>query len=243
MEIYTAFMKDGTIEYHKGLNRNDVKSDLGDTVSFMFEGVNIRYYYRDGVWHKRKHKNLQLPAAQTLSLEAITEMFDTTSEITIQYPDLNTLTIAHGYGYYGADLHILHYHVFDAEYFRSDGRSPKPGYMVHNGSCYAMDDRAAALQEFYNRLCSNTSTRSVPVTSLPTIEWHVHDDKSVLIDEKIFTIYWLDGRRIVISGQTIEDAFTKAGYGLGAVRAVDWYDYGITNTHTYDKINKKWVRK
>lgn len=59
---------------------------------------------------------------------------------------------------------------------------------------------------------------------------------------KKFTIYWLDGRRDVIEGTSIEDAFRKAGYGGGATAAIDWYDNGDTNTHDFIK-GQGWVRK
>ena len=63
------------------------------------------------------------------------------------------------------------------------------------------------------------------------------------VDEKNrYTIYWLGGTRSVIKGDTVEQAFTLAGYGRGATRAVDWYDDGITETHYWDKENKEWIK-
>jgi len=56
-----------------------------------------------------------------------------------------------------------------------------------------------------------------------------------------FTIYWLGGSFNFIEGNTIEDAFTKAGYGAGAVSAIDWYDNNISQTHKYDFKLKKWI--
>lgn len=46
-----------------------------------------------------------------------------------------------------------------------------------------------------------------------------------------FTLYMLDGDRRIIKGETIEQAFTMAGYGAGAIAALDWFDNGITDTH------------
>lgn len=57
-----------------------------------------------------------------------------------------------------------------------------------------------------------------------------------------FTLYWLGGSRNVIKGKDIADAFTKAGYGGGAVNALDWYDNGISETHWYDKEAKEWKK-
>lgn len=61
--------------------------------------------------------------------------------------------------------------------------------------------------------------------------------------EKKFTLYWRYGERQVITGETIEAAFTAAGYGAGAIHALDWYDNGETHTHFYSKNKKAWVRK
>lgn len=56
-----------------------------------------------------------------------------------------------------------------------------------------------------------------------------------------FTLYWLNGDRKVVKGETIEQAFTIAGYGNGAIRAMDWYDNGITNSHYF--FGGQWVKK
>ena len=56
-----------------------------------------------------------------------------------------------------------------------------------------------------------------------------------------YTVYWLHGERSVICGVTIEDAFVHAGYSGGAVNAVDWYNVGVSETHWYNKEEKKWV--
>ena len=41
---------------------------------------------------------------------------------------------------------------------------------------------------------------------------------------KRFKLYWLDGKTEVVSGRNIDDAFNKAGYGAGALRALDYYE-------------------
>lgn len=38
-----------------------------------------------------------------------------------------------------------------------------------------------------------------------------------------FKLYWLDGKVEIVEGNDIADAFTKTGYGAGAIRALDWY--------------------
>lgn len=42
--------------------------------------------------------------------------------------------------------------------------------------------------------------------------------------DKYFKIYWKDGTRETLIGNTIKDAFNIAGYGPGAIDAVDYYD-------------------
>lgn len=59
---------------------------------------------------------------------------------------------------------------------------------------------------------------------------------------KWFTVYWLGGTVSCICGESIEQAFNHAGYGGGSLRAVDWYDEGISTTHWYDKEKKTWVK-
>lgn len=41
---------------------------------------------------------------------------------------------------------------------------------------------------------------------------------------KKFILYWLDGSKEIVSGHTISDAFMKAGYGYGALAALDYYE-------------------
>ena len=59
---------------------------------------------------------------------------------------------------------------------------------------------------------------------------------------KWFTIFWLDGSKSFVFGNTIEAACNNSGIGNGAIRAIDWYDEGIRNTHYWDKETKKWVK-
>lgn len=41
---------------------------------------------------------------------------------------------------------------------------------------------------------------------------------------KTFTLYWLDGLTEQIFGYDIADAFRRAGYGAGALKALDYYE-------------------
>lgn len=56
--------------------------------------------------------------------------------------------------------------------------------------------------------------------------------------EKEFTLYWLHGEKQVVKGTSIEDAFTRAGYGAGAIRAIDFYSNG--NNTDYEYVNGNW---
>ena len=39
-----------------------------------------------------------------------------------------------------------------------------------------------------------------------------------------YNLHWLDGKQEVVEGNDIADAFSRAGYGLGALPALDWCD-------------------
>lgn len=60
--------------------------------------------------------------------------------------------------------------------------------------------------------------------------------------DQFFTLYFKNGKREIISGESINEAFTKAGYGAGALAAVDWYDQEASETHYYDREQKTWIK-
>lgn len=41
---------------------------------------------------------------------------------------------------------------------------------------------------------------------------------------KTYKIHWLDGREEVMTGDSIGEAFDKAGYGEDFLYAVDWFE-------------------
>ena len=41
---------------------------------------------------------------------------------------------------------------------------------------------------------------------------------------KKFILHWLDGTQEEVKGNDIADAFRRAGYGSGAIHALDWYN-------------------
>lgn len=73
------------------------------------------------------------------------------------------------------------------------------------------------------------------------LEYYSQQSKIEVLEK--FTIWWRDGTRSVIEGVSIDDAFTKAGYGAGAVKAVDWYDRGDVDTHYWCTATKNWLRR
>lgn len=57
-------------------------------------------------------------------------------------------------------------------------------------------------------------------------------------EDKTFYIYWRDGRKQQVVGRDIADAFSKAGYGGGAINAVDFYS--SFDTHEWDAEKRTW---
>lgn len=52
-----------------------------------------------------------------------------------------------------------------------------------------------------------------------------------------YFLYWLDGKVEKIEGVSIENAFVKAGYGGGAINALDFYQ---TGRQDYEWKDGKW---
>lgn len=42
--------------------------------------------------------------------------------------------------------------------------------------------------------------------------------------KKTFKLFWLDGKTEIVHGKDIADAFAKAGYSRGALRALDHFE-------------------
>ena len=59
--------------------------------------------------------------------------------------------------------------------------------------------------------------------------------------EREFVLHWKDRKEEIVKGKDIADAFTKAGYGAGAVSALDYFSYHIPNEYLkqYEEL-KKW---
>lgn len=57
-----------------------------------------------------------------------------------------------------------------------------------------------------------------------------------------WTVYWLDGRKSLIEGESIEAAFRDAGYGGGAIGAVDLWAKGDDHEYAWDGTKRQWSR-
>lgn len=65
-------------------------------------------------------------------------------------------------------------------------------------------------------------------------------------DEKAFggtspwTLFWRDGKRQVVHGSSFPDAMNKAGYGQGALAALDFYSRGDDHSWEWNKETRNW---
>lgn len=60
---------------------------------------------------------------------------------------------------------------------------------------------------------------------------------------KKFTLYWRDGKREVVEGSDCADAMTRAGYGGGAVGALDFHAKGDCGGYWWDAAKREWYNK
>ena len=58
--------------------------------------------------------------------------------------------------------------------------------------------------------------------------------------EHWYVLYWKTGKTELVQGTDITKAFANAGYGYGAISALDFYTLGTTVTHEW--TGKKWIR-
>lgn len=58
-----------------------------------------------------------------------------------------------------------------------------------------------------------------------------------------FTLFWLDGKREVISSPLDDpaQAMTLAGYGGGAARALDFWAHGDNTDYRWSEVTREWV--
>ena len=61
-------------------------------------------------------------------------------------------------------------------------------------------------------------------------------------EEKTFTVYWRYNEKTIIKGLNEADAFRKAGFGGGALKAVDFFATGENSDYTWNSTTKEWDR-
>lgn len=57
-----------------------------------------------------------------------------------------------------------------------------------------------------------------------------------------FTLYWRDGKRNIVQGRTIAEAMTLAGYGGGALGALDFHAKGENGDYAWNATSREWDR-
>lgn len=55
-----------------------------------------------------------------------------------------------------------------------------------------------------------------------------------------FTFFWLTGDRDVLEGTNAADALNKAGFGNGALGALDFHSIGENIDYLWDKEKRQW---
>ena len=60
---------------------------------------------------------------------------------------------------------------------------------------------------------------------------------------KKYTFFWLHGDRNVYEGENPTDALNKAGFGQGAIQALDFFAEGDNKEYIYDKDEKNCIKK
>ena len=62
--------------------------------------------------------------------------------------------------------------------------------------------------------------------------------------EKEFTLFWLTGKSEIVKGNKPNEAMMNAGYGGGAVRALDFYAEGDKrDEYVWNKERHSWISK
>lgn len=57
---------------------------------------------------------------------------------------------------------------------------------------------------------------------------------------RFWTFYWLDGTREVLTGETAVDALNGAGYGRGALGALDFHAEGDRDDYVWNPAARTW---
>lgn len=62
------------------------------------------------------------------------------------------------------------------------------------------------------------------------------------VSDSQFTFYWRDGKRQLLNGRDAADALNRAGYGHGALRALDFYAPGVDRDYDWDYQLRTWKK-
>lgn len=62
------------------------------------------------------------------------------------------------------------------------------------------------------------------------------------MEDKKLTLYWRTGDREVVEGSDIANAFMRAGYGGGAIRALDFHAEGDDENYAWNGAEREWNR-
>lgn len=58
---------------------------------------------------------------------------------------------------------------------------------------------------------------------------------------KKFTLFWLTGRTEIVEGITINDAFKRKGFGYTAIRVLQFFEEGDTQSdYIWIEENRQW---
>lgn len=57
-----------------------------------------------------------------------------------------------------------------------------------------------------------------------------------------YRIYWRDGSTACLKGRNEQDAFVRAGYGAGAMAAVDFFGRGEALEYKWNAADREWER-
>lgn len=57
-----------------------------------------------------------------------------------------------------------------------------------------------------------------------------------------YTFYWRDGKRDVYPGNTPDEALNNAGFGAGALRALDFWARGDNKEYQWNDTTREWDR-
>ncbi len=82
-----------------------------------------------------------------------------------------------------------------------------------------------------------------------TVDFTVEEDDSGTLPTAVegkgyaFTFYWRTGTRNVLYGMNPSDALNKAGYGAGAIVALDFHASGDVDTYKWNATFRQWESK